>query len=171
MPSSDSASNGWVLERLLETKPRTILDVGAGDGGFGKRVRSIFGNSIAIDAIEAWAPYIEQFKLTETYDSVFNRDARQWHDYAYDLVVFGDVLEHMPESEAVELWSRASKVAKYGLITIPIIHYPQGAEFGNPYEVHHEEDWNTARILGAFPGISVHREFRITGAYFAKFDN
>jgi hypothetical protein len=93
MPGSDSANNSWVMQKLKEIEPKRILDVGAGNGNFGQRVKSVFG------------------------------------------------------------------------------HYPQGAEFGNPFEIHHEEDWNTARILEAFPGIIDHKEFPITGAYFAKFEN
>lgn len=171
MPGSDSANKGWVMEKLREIKPKRILDVGAGNGNFGQRVKSVFGDSVVIDAIEAWEPYIGQFNLQSKYNNVFNQDARLWDDFSYDLVVFGDVLEHMSEAEAKELWSKASSAAKYGLITIPIIHYPQGAEFGNPFEIHHEEDWNTARILQTFPGIIDYKEFSITGAYFAKFNN
>lgn len=171
MPGSDSANKGWVMEKLREIEPKRILDVGAGNGNFGQRVKSVFGDSVVIDAIEAWEPYISQFNLNSKYNNVFNQDARLWDDFAYDLVVFGDVLEHMSEAEAKELWSKASSAAKYGLITIPIIHYPQGAEFGNPFEIHHEEDWNTARLLEAFPGIIDYKEFSITGAYLAKFEN
>lgn len=170
MPGSDSANNSWVMQKLREIKPKRILDVGAGNGNFGQRVKSVFGDSVVVDAIEAWEPYIGQFNLQSKYNNVFNQDARLWDDFAYDLVVFGDVLEHMPEAEAKELWAKASNSAKYAIITIPIIHYPQGAEFGNPFEIHHEEDWNTERILKAFPGIVDHKEFSITGAYFAEFN-
>lgn len=171
MPGSDSANKGWVMEKLREIEPKRILDVGAGNGNFGQRIKSVFGDSVVIDAIEAWEPYIGQFNLNSKYNNVFNQDARLWDDFAYDLVVFGDVLEHMSEAEAKALWAKASSAAKYAIITIPIIHYPQGAEFGNPFEIHHEEDWNTSRILETFPGIIDYKEFAITGAYFAKFNN
>jgi hypothetical protein len=170
MPGSDSANKPWVMQKLQTIQPKTILDVGAGNGKFGQRVKSTFGDSVVIDAIEAWEPYINQFNLRSIYNNVFNEDARLWKNFSYDLVVFGDVLEHMSEAEAVKLWNEASSAAKYGIITIPIIHYPQGAEFGNPFEIHHEEDWNTRRILEAFSGITDHKEFSITGAYFAEFN-
>jgi len=55
------------------------------------------------------------------------------------------------------------------MISIPIGHHPQGAWGGNPYEIHHEEDWSTERVLQAFPGIIEHKEFDITGVFIAKF--
>ena len=128
-----------------------------------------FENSIIVDGLEVWEPYINEFKLFEKYRSTIHVDARNWNNYCYDMVIFGDVLEHMTEIEAKSLWIKVSKMAKHAIITIPIIHYPQGAEFGNPYEVHHEEDWNTERVLNSFPGIIEYKEFSITGAYLAKF--
>jgi hypothetical protein len=89
--------------------------------------------------------------------------------FSYDLVILGDVLEHMPEDDAVELWKVISKQARHALISIPIGHHPQGAWGGNPYEIHHEEDWSTERVLQAFPGIIEHKEFEITGVFIAKF--
>jgi len=169
MPHSDGANKEWVLEKIKQIKPRHILDVGTGSGVLEEIVRKNFERSIRIDGIEAWAPYVEEFRLMERYDNLFNVDARQWPAWDYDLVMFGDVLEHMSESDSVKLWDQMSKQAKNAIITIPIIHYPQGASFGNPYEIHHEEDWNTERILKTFKGIKEYKEFEITGAYWAEF--
>lgn len=169
MPHSDGANKGWVLEKIKEINPRSILDVGTGSGILEEIIRENFGNSIQLDGIEAWEPYISEFNLTERYDNLYNVDAREWDNWDYDLVMFGDVLEHMVESDSSKLWEKVSKQAGNAIITIPIIHYPQGASFGNPYEIHHEDHWDTERILKVFPGIVEHKEFEITGAYFAKF--
>lgn len=169
MPHSDSANKGWVLEKIKELNPKSILDVGTGSGVLEEIVRENFGHSIVLDGIEAWEPYIAEYNLTERYDNLYNVDARTWKNWDYDLVMFGDVLEHMVESESSELWNIVSKQARNAIITIPIIHYPQGASFGNPFEVHHEENWDTERILNVFPGITEHQEFEITGAYLARF--
>jgi hypothetical protein len=169
MPHSDGANKAWVLEKINQIKPRNILDVGTGSGILEEIVRENFGNSIVLDGIEAWEPYISEYSLTERYDNLYNVDARTWDKWDYDLVMFGDVLEHMVESESSDLWSRVSKFAGHAIITIPIIHYPQGASFGNPFEIHHEDHWDTERILRAFPGITEYQEFEITGAYLARF--
>ena len=169
MPHSDGANKGWVLEKIKEINPKTILDVGTGSGVMSEIVRSNFDNSIILDGIEAWYPYVEEFNLKSKYNNLFNIDARNWLDWKYDLVMFGDVLEHMTAEQSKKVWDQVSQMAKFAMITIPIIHYPQGASFGNPYEIHHEEDWNTERILKHFPGIIDYKEFEITGAYLAKF--
>jgi hypothetical protein len=169
MPYSDIANKDWIVEKIGQIEPRTILDVGAGAGNLEHYVHSNFGDAIQLDGIEVWKPYIPEFNLLERYDNLFVIDARQWKDWDYDLVMFGDVLEHMSEEEAVVLWNKAARQARHAIITIPIIHYPQGAYAGNPYEIHHEEDWNTSRVLAAFPGIIEHVEFAETGAYLARF--
>ena len=75
----------------------------------------------------------------------------------------------MPEKDAINLWDRISKQAKYGLISIPIIHHPQGAVGGNPWEIHHEEDWNADLVLKKFKNIVQYKEFDVTGTFIAKF--
>jgi hypothetical protein len=169
MPHSDHANKDWVLDKIKEINPKSILDVGVGAGVLESIVRPLFGNDIVIHGIEAWQPYISEYDLENKYDKIFNIDAREWHIWDYDLVMFGDVLEHMIESESVKIWDEVATQASNAIITIPIIHYPQGAAFNNPYEIHHEEDWNTDRILNSFKGIVDHKEFEITGAYLARF--
>jgi hypothetical protein len=90
-------------------------------------------------------------------------------DFKFDLVILGDILEHMPMEDAVNLWSKIERDAKYALISIPIIHYPQGAVDDNPYEVHVEEDWTTEKVLQNFSNIVEYKEFQQTGVFIAKF--
>ena len=92
-------------------------------------------------------------------------------NFKYDLVILGDILEHMSESDAVNLWSKISKEAKYALISIPIVHYHQGAINENPYEVHVEEDWTVERVLEKFSHIVEHKKFEVTGTFIAEFNN
>lgn len=171
MPYSNKENNNWLAEKIRAIEPKSILDVGAGAGDLQKIVRVEAQSSCTLDAIEVWEPYILRFKLDEKYDKVFNIDVRSFFDWDYDLVVFGDVLEHMPKADAKFVWERVAKKAKYAIITIPIVHYPQGEEEGNPYEVHHVDDWNTQDVLDFFPGIVEHKQFEVTGAFFAVFDN
>lgn len=171
MPFSPYENKEWILEKIKEVNPKSILDVGVGEGILEQIARPIFGSEVKIDGIEVWKPYISEYKLEDKYDNIFNVDAREWDIWDYDVVMFGDVLEHMTETEAVTLWNKAAKSAKSILLSIPIVHSPQGAWGGNPYEIHHEEDWNTDRVLNSFNGIIDYKDFTISGAYFARFDN
>lgn len=161
MPYSNRDNEPWVAAEILRLQPARTLDVGPGAGAYGQlMVRTL--PQARRDAIEIWEPYIAQFDLTSLYHQVQVADARAWDDWDYDLVFFGDVIEHMTESEAREVWTRVSAQARAAIISVPIIHYPQGEYEGNPYEIHQEEDWNTERVLETFTGITKHIEFQAT---------
>ena len=171
MGFSDPINKPWTQEKIIELKPTTVLDVGAGQGVFLDLIIQGLGAGVIVNAVEVWQPYIDQFDLENRYDKLFAMDVKNMTNFAYDLVILGDVLEHMSEQSAVELWDRISQQAKYAIISIPIIHYHQDAINGNPYEIHVEEDWNTERVLSTFKGIIEHKEFPVTGVFIAKFDN
>jgi 2-polyprenyl-3-methyl-5-hydroxy-6-metoxy-1,4-benzoquinol methylase len=171
MGVSNPENKPWIQEKIKELNPSKILDVGAGAGIYLDITRNALGDSVIVDAIEVWNPYIEYFNLRNRYNNVYELDVREFKDFNYDLVVFGDVLEHMSEEDALKVWKRVSTNAKYAIISIPIIHYHQDAINGNPYEVHVEEDWDSERVLDKFSDIVEYKEFSVTGTFIAKFRN
>jgi mannosyltransferase OCH1-like enzyme len=171
MGYSDPENKPWAQSKIIELNPKTILDVGAGQGVYLDLIRAVLPEDVSVHAVEVWEPYINQFNLINRYDKLFKMDVREMESFEYDLVILGDILEHMSEEDAVNLWNKISKDAKYAIISIPIIHYHQDAINGNPYEVHVEEDWNTERVLKVFKGIKEHKEFKVTGTFIAKFEN
>lgn len=171
MGNSASENKAWASTVIAKMKPKTVLDVGPGEGIYGKIVRKYSPETEKIVGVEVWGPYVEQFKLKEFYDEVWICDARIYPDYKYDLVILGDILEHMSREDAVALWDKVSKQAKYALLSIPIVHFHQEAINNNPYEVHVEEDWKHEEVLETFDGIVASEQFEWTGIYLAKFDN
>lgn len=171
MGNSAAENKPWISAVIGKLKPETVLDIGPGEGIYGKIVRKHSPSTKKLVGVEIWGPYIESFRLREFYDEVWICDARIYPDFKYDLVILGDVLEHMSKEDAIALWKKISKQAKYALISIPIIHFHQEDANGNPYERHIKEDWTSEEVLKSFPGIVVKEEFDITGCYLAKFDN
>lgn len=169
MPTSDRENEPWILERIISLNPATVLDVGPGMGKYGQMLKKHVPTA-HVDAVEAFEPYINHYGLPSIYNSVIVKDIREHDNFNYDLIIFGDVLEHMTEADAKKVWDKARAQAKYAIISIPTVHCPQGAWGGNPYEIHHEEDWTTERVLAAFPGIIENEDFTYTGAYLAKFN-
>ena len=169
MGFSDPTNKPWTQTKIIEINPKTVLDVGAGQGVYLDLIRSGLGDSVEVHAVEVWQPYIDQFNLENRYNRLYAMDIREMKNFDYDLVILGDVLEHMPETEAIELWSKISKQARRAIISIPIIHYHQDAINGNPYEVHVEEDWDTKRVLSKFKDIVEYKEFPVTGVFIAEF--
>lgn len=171
MPSSHPENKMWIMKKIKEINPKNILDVGAGEATYLEFIKSFISEDIKMDGIEVWEPYVDYFKLREKYDNLFMVDARNHDNFDYDIVIFGDILEHMSEEDSLKLWEKCSKQARYGIISIPIVHMPQGAYNDNPYEIHVEEDWDTKKVLEKFHSIVDHKEFDVTGSFVAKFNN
>lgn len=159
----------WMTDIITTViKPATVLDVGAGGGKYGSIVK-LWDSTAHITALEVWEPYVEMFKLRERYDEVLVTDVRTHDNFDYDLVVLGDVLEHMSEVEAMELWKKVSAQARYAVVSIPIVHYHQGEEHGNPFQRHVEEDWTHDKVMASFSGITQFAELDVVGVYMADF--
>lgn len=166
MGTSHPETKPWIIDRILTSGARYVLDVGAGAGNWADALHAA-GYGGQIDALEVWQPYIRDYRLADKYDHVHEGDVRGWPSVAFgtwDVVIFGDVLEHMTEAEAVEVWRRAA-TAEHSALAIPVIHYHQGPLNGNPYEVHVDPDWTHERVLAAFPGIVDSQVFTVTAAY------
>lgn len=169
MGFSDPTNKPWTQSKIVELNPSTVLDVGAGQGVYLNLIRESLGQSVIVNAVEVWQPYIDQFNLVNRYDKLFNMDVRDMDNFGYDLVILGDILEHMSKEDAIALWDRIASQAKYAIISIPIIHYHQDAINNNPYEVHVKEDWTTKEVLESFDHIVEHVEFPVTGVFVGKF--
>jgi hypothetical protein len=68
------------------------------------------------------------------------------------------------------MWQEASRIAHWGLISVPIIHYPQGAEYGNPYEVHVQDHLHPEDLRRDYGPFTYEVEYEITGTFIKKFN-
>ena len=155
MPQSSPEGKSWIRDRVVAlgaVQPVSVLDIGPGVGTYAKllagpALRRIVG-------LEIWEPYVRTYRLHEFYDEVLIGDARKVALPAADIVILGDVAEHMTESDAVHLWARCAEAARLAVyLSIPVVHYPQDEIEGNPHEVHVDEDWDHDRVLASFAGI------------------
>jgi 2-polyprenyl-3-methyl-5-hydroxy-6-metoxy-1,4-benzoquinol methylase len=126
-----------------------ILDIGAGSGTYYKLLSPI--KSFKWLAIEAWKNYIDEFNLEKMYDIVYNDDVRnfKWNEQ-YDLVIAGDILEHITKQEAEAVVKKILDHTKTLIISIPITHMPQEAINDNPYEYHVKDDWSHQEVLATW---------------------
>ena len=167
MPWSNPENQQWVLNKVTQLQPKTIIDVGAGSGTYVKLLRPYIQSHYV--AVEIFKDYITEYKLKELYDEVWVEDIRNYNSLTADLIIFGDVLEHMTKEEAISVWNTARRGCKYGIISVPIIHYPQGEWFGNIHETHIVDDWNNIKVWEAFEDITECIVGKETGTYLAKF--
>lgn len=162
MPTSIDEGKDWSLARFERTKPETVCDIGPGEGTYAKLFRPVH-HGIWWTAIEIHKPYITKYKLkntktrTDRYDEIHVDDARNVDNHLFhrDLVIAGDVLEHMPREDAVTLLQRIEAAGAWNiLISVPIVEAPQGEVDGNPAEehVHHWEFDDMAAVLRGLGG-------------------
>ena len=173
MPMSSDEGKSWIrarFEALADAGPLSVLDIGPGVGTYAKLLR---GPAVArITGLEVWPPYVETYRLREHYDELIIGDARVAPLPAADVVILGDVLEHMSRAEALNLWRRCATTARRAIyLSIPIVHYPQGEIESNPHEVHVEDDWDHDSVLATFHGIGAHWLGTEVGVYECRTDD
>jgi SAM-dependent methyltransferase len=141
--------------RANELCINTVVDIGAGSGTYIQLIKEDAG--CCVDAVwigvEIWPPYIEKFKLESRYSTILNQDIRtvDWSTLSPDVVIAGDVLEHMTKDDAVALVDQILTVAKTLIISIPIRYMPQDEHaYENPHEAHIKDDWSHDEVMATW---------------------
>lgn len=152
MPVSIQVQITHCLNKIIQVQPQSVLDVGCGFGKWGYLCREyldVFPGrpfkhewTTRIDAIEFFEPYIMEHQRF-LYTNIMIGDVRDLCKQIdhYDLIIAGDVIEHMfkDEAEAVveTLYAKSNKLL---MVNIPIgegwLHPEQ---YGNPAELHRSE--------------------------------
>lgn len=137
MPYSSGECKDWTRDRVLELAPQTIVDVGAGHGTYARLLRPLLPECRFV-GIEVFEPYVERFGLNEWYDEIIIADVREMVSIpTADVVICGDVIEHMTFADASRVWQLARLAArKAAFVALPVVPYPQGAWEGNEHEAH-----------------------------------
>ena len=163
MPHSDPHGKTWATGLYQDLAPKVVVDVGPGAGMWSRALRP-FHEGLWI-GVEVWEPYVDKYGLLpDLYDAVVVSDIRDWPmPPDVDLIIAGDVLEHLPRGEAVELVQGWKARGTALLISTPIVEYQQGALEGNVHETHlwhptHEEmlalvepdQFTTGMVVGAY---------------------
>jgi len=166
MPGSARENDADVKAFVQLYGVNTVLDVGPGKGTYSRVLKN---HGLTMDCVEIWEPYVQHYGLCKKYRTVTIGDIRDHDNFDYDLVIFGDVLEHMSREDALKVWERASRDAHYGLISVPIIHYPQGETFGNPYEEHIQDHLHPEEIRKDYGPFILDRCYEVTGTFIKDF--
>jgi hypothetical protein len=168
MAKSSIAGKSWswnVLRILHAHRPiHRALDVGAGLGFYAQFRRA--GQHWT--AVDIWGPFVQAYELEKKYDRVIIGDMRfmDWRHFTpLDLVICGDVLEHMTKPDAIQLLRQALSNARVVLVSIPIVFSDQHEILGNPFEKHVKPDWSNEECMASFPNICVAAREEDIGVY------
>lgn len=141
----------YVFDRF--STDATIIDVGAGRGKY----RILLRTYPNVDACEVWEPTVVAEGLHDLYRHVFVRDfvdltgSSWWHDTDYDLVIMGDVLEHMTVDDAQRSLAR---IRGDVVVVVPFM-YPQDEEHGNVYQRHIQDDLTPELMMVRYPSLQL----------------
>jgi hypothetical protein len=132
------------IKRWVDSRDdiKIIVDVGAGSATYPK----LLGDKYKYIGIEVWEPYLKMFDLDKYYLKLIVKDIsniKEWPEG--DLIIFGDVLEHLGKTEALKVLIKASWRYKHLIISIPLGVYRSKIQYGNIYEKHISE-WDYQEI-------------------------
>ncbi len=148
--------------RALFAGTAEILDVGPGKG---KYSGLLFGQYPNLDCIEIFAPYVKKFNLRKKYRRVYVADIRTFVlPRPYDLVILGDVLEHLSVDEAQALIGRLDKAGSFIIVTVPF-GYEQDPVNGNEYERHLQPDLTAEVMAARYPSLKACVTDQTMGVY------
>ena len=152
MPYSSTAFKEEVKAHLLENIPTMsrVLDVGPGSGTYGMMLNS----ERIVDAVEIFEPYIHMFNLRDKYTNVYNGNILSFNLDPYDYIIMGDVLEHIPKYEAVNLINKINDEGIRCMIAVPYL-YEQGEYMDNIHEIHHQADLTHEIVLKRYPSMNL----------------
>jgi 2-polyprenyl-3-methyl-5-hydroxy-6-metoxy-1,4-benzoquinol methylase len=132
-------------------KKISILDVGAGTGIYSYLLRDL---THKIDAVEVYTPNIEGNNLNYLYDTVHNMNIIDYEFDYYDLIIMGDVLEHLSVKDAKKVIKRMYDKCEEMLIAVPF-KLEQDELYGNAYEKHLQPDLTDELFHKRYPGFKV----------------
>lgn len=149
MPSLDVGKD-IVCEWIRKTfKPNSrVLDVGACDGKW----KTLLNEYENMDAVEAWEPNC--IAIQGMYQNTFHKNIAEFQYDHYDLIIFGDVIEHMDVPTAQKVLKYASSRCKDMIVAVPY-QYPQDAIYGNPWERHLQPDLTAEIFAERYPDLEV----------------
>ncbi|KAF5078552.1 hypothetical protein DSECCO2_138300 [anaerobic digester metagenome] len=139
---------GHILENIR--KDAKILDVGFGSGVYGKLLRAFYYQNI--DGVDVYDKNIHEMGLNKIYDNIFIENIMDFHFEHYDLIIMGDVLEHIELESAKELLKGFIEDDKCSVLIVSIPYeYEQGELYGNPHEKHLQDEVTAEYMKKHYP--------------------
>jgi len=141
----------FIVEYLKDkfSQSAKVLDIGGGDGKWARVLGSYFRE---IDCVEIFEPYIERYNLKELYSNVYLSNFLDFEFDYYDVVVMGDVFEHVTQEQATKWLNKVRDKVGEIIIVVPF-EYLQDWDgvYENVYGHHHQPDLTPLNMLERYP--------------------
>lgn len=152
------------IGRVLPDRDIKILDVGPGRGIYHMLLKK--AGYRHIDAVEKYRPYIEKFNLPAIYDTVFNEDVVKFRYEHYDLIIFGDVLEHLKVKDARRVIRYAQQHSRLIVVAVPYCDYQIGQQLDGSGD-HRQYDLTRDAFLERYGGFDLLIDNEKTGVFYS----
>lgn len=178
MPVSSSVQISDCLDHIIRLQPESVLDIGCGFGLWGFLCREyldVWNGRVApeawqvrIDGVELWEPYIQTHQRA-LYTQIHLGDVRALLPGLgqYDLVIAGDVIEHLDKAEGEEVIEQLYEKARRALlVNIPLAGDWDHPEYhGNPGELHRSQ-WSPGDFAPYAPAF---RDYQLPCGQYGSF--
>lgn len=138
-----------------------VLDVGSGCGTYFNLLGDYFKE---IDGVEVFLPNIINYDLRNKYHKVYNVDIKDFKYENYDIIIFGDIIEHLEVKEAQEVLEYAYNHSKEMIVAVPY-ELEQGIEEDNIYEIHKQPDLTPKNMKERYPMLKEFLKNELYGYY------
>ncbi len=150
MPTSHKYQINDIVELIVLTHPKQILDIGIGFGKYGYLAREYLDIGVGggdedydfkktqIDGIEVFTKYITPLHEI-IYNNIYNKNALEvlpTLQIKYDLILVIDVLEHFSYNDGIKILEECKKRGRNIIISTPKDIGVQDDIFDNPFETH-----------------------------------
>lgn len=129
----------FVLEhQLLQLKPSSVVDFGAGGGKNGRLVRRVLPD-VKLTAVEGYEPACAALRNGGIYSDVWSGLIQDWVSQGserYSVAIFGDVLEHLKPGEIHDVLRACLHKFDHIIIVVPLHDIFQDDSYGNKLEIH-----------------------------------
>ncbi|SDM22951.1 hypothetical protein SAMN05660642_01937 [Geodermatophilus siccatus] len=149
------------VQTIVERRPSAVLDAGIGFGLWGALLRQYLDVWSGRIQPDQWATRIDGIEIDEKrvqpharhlYTDVLIGDIRELvprraADQAYDVILFGDVIEHLPKDDGRALLHVAAGLARQ----LVVVRIPLGDGWrreGREEPDHHRSQWYPADFTG-----------------------
>lgn len=148
MPTSWYQAASVILDKVIEERPQSILDIGVGFGKYGVLLREAFDVPYYRYTKETWQVQLDGVEAFENYknpihDYVYNKIYYQPIEECldslgkYDVILMIDILEHFDkETGKMLLQKLVSHANKAIILSTPVKPSAQTEYLGNTFEAH-----------------------------------
>lgn len=146
-----------LVRRNHDPLTTTVLDVGADQGKY----RILLDEFPHVDGCEIWGPSIRENELDRLYSYVYDMnivDFVETHAFraaGYDVIIFGDVLEHISRDDAKRTLKRIYQNPRCDVVVVVPFESHQGYAKDNPYQVHLQDDLTPDLMAVEYPELDL----------------